>query len=214
MKLWCFALLAALTVCVSANDLTTKSGVVYKDYSINGPSVDGLVIFHELGGATVPYAELPDDLRTKYKADEEKAAATLKEREEQRKEVKKRQAEEAARIQEEQLKREKEFQELRGLFGYYLGEEISESDILKKEKNISLKAKRKDWGATDCVVKLTKSGKIYFINKLFTEISDPLPLAEKIKTNIPAIRVQSSDNKTSIKATARVDNRYLEADVS
>lgn len=97
MKSYCIALLAALTVCVGAADLTTKSGVTYKNYSIEGTSTSGLVIFHELGGATVPYAELPDDLRAEYKADEEKAAIALKAQEEQRKKLEEQRQAEAKR---------------------------------------------------------------------------------------------------------------------
>lgn len=85
MKRYCIALLAALTICAGAADLTTKSGKVYKKYSVEGPTTAGLVIFYELGGATIPYADLPDDLRAKYKADEEKATVELKAQEEQRK---------------------------------------------------------------------------------------------------------------------------------
>ncbi len=65
MKCWIITLLAMLTACLSAADLTTKSAETYKDCSIEGASTNGVVIFYELGGATVPYTELPDDLRAK-----------------------------------------------------------------------------------------------------------------------------------------------------
>lgn len=97
MKHYCIALLAAFTICAGAADLTTKSGKVYTKYSVDGPSVKGLVIFHELGAATIPYADLPDDLRAKYKADEEKAAAEQKAQEEQRKKLEEQRQAEAKR---------------------------------------------------------------------------------------------------------------------
>ena len=63
-----------LAVCgISAADLTTNSGVTYENYKIDAATDRGLVIYHERGMATIPYADLPDAIRSKY-AEAEKAA--------------------------------------------------------------------------------------------------------------------------------------------
>ncbi len=110
MKFSGIALLAVLVFCAGAADLTTKSGKVYNGYSIEGPSPKGLVIFFELGGATIPYSDLPDDLRAKYKADEEKAAIVLQAQEEQRKKLEEQRqglAEQQQKLQDRQAVRNK-----------------------------------------------------------------------------------------------------------
>lgn len=67
MKL-CYAALAILfVICIYADDLATKSGTIYKNYTIDKATPYGLSIFHDDGGATVPYADLPDDIRAKYR---------------------------------------------------------------------------------------------------------------------------------------------------
>lgn len=54
-----------------AEDLVTKSGKVYKNYEVTKIVSTGIQILHDAGGATIPFAELPDNLRAKY-ADQER----------------------------------------------------------------------------------------------------------------------------------------------
>lgn len=73
----------ALTGIISeAADLITKSGQVYKNFEVVKVKEDGLQIFHDSGSTSIPFAELPDDLRKKYR-EEEKHFSSLarKERE-------------------------------------------------------------------------------------------------------------------------------------
>jgi hypothetical protein len=70
MKILLIIFLMAATT-LYANDLTTKSGKIYKDYKVNKATAQGLIIFHLEGAATVPFADLPDNIRAQY-ADTEK----------------------------------------------------------------------------------------------------------------------------------------------
>ena len=63
---------------LQSENLILKNGTVYKNYSVDRPTPYGLVIFHDAGGATIPYAELPDELRKKYSEDEKRAATDIK----------------------------------------------------------------------------------------------------------------------------------------
>lgn len=60
-----FALTAAV---LTAADLTTGSGTVYKNFSVTGVTRRGVSIEFADGAANVPLSELPDDLRKKYSA--------------------------------------------------------------------------------------------------------------------------------------------------
>ena len=64
------------SVLTGAADLTTKTSKIYKDYEIDKATPHGLTIFHESGTATIPYAELPDDLQSKYNKHVEQAKNT------------------------------------------------------------------------------------------------------------------------------------------
>lgn len=72
--------IALLLVCgvSGAKDLVTKSGKTYKDYEVDKATATGLSIFHKGGVATIPYVDLPDDLRKKYAKQEKEAPAKLK----------------------------------------------------------------------------------------------------------------------------------------
>lgn len=85
MKLWCIVLAAAFAAGAFADDLATKSGTIYKNYTIDKATPYGLSIFHDDGGATIPYADLPDSLRAKYKEAEKNAPAEIARIEEARK---------------------------------------------------------------------------------------------------------------------------------
>lgn len=58
--------------------MTTKSGKVYKNYDVDRATLYGVAIFHDGGSATVPYADLPDELRKKYSEEEKQAAGEVK----------------------------------------------------------------------------------------------------------------------------------------
>lgn len=47
-------------------DLTTKSGKVYRDYSVTDVTQLGVTVIFADGAAAIPLPELPDDLREKY----------------------------------------------------------------------------------------------------------------------------------------------------
>lgn len=99
MKKSMLALLAILFgIGLFADNLLTKSGKLYVKYTIDGPSIKGLVIFHESGAATIPYCDLPDDLRVKYSKDEDRANAELKSRENKLKELEQERIEAEKRI--------------------------------------------------------------------------------------------------------------------
>ena len=70
--------LFALSLIAGAADLTTKSGKVYKNYDVDRATPYGVAIFHDGGSATVPYADLPDELRKKYSEEEKQAAGEVK----------------------------------------------------------------------------------------------------------------------------------------
>lgn len=64
----------AVAVCAAAvwgADLTTTKGQVYKNYDVDRATPYGLSIFHDGGTVTVPYTELPEEIRAKYKENEE-----------------------------------------------------------------------------------------------------------------------------------------------
>lgn len=72
-RLYQLILCVTLTGIISeAADLVTKSGQVYKNFEVVKVKEDGLQIFHDSGSASIPFAELPDDLRGKYSDKERK----------------------------------------------------------------------------------------------------------------------------------------------
>ena len=70
-------------VCFAA-DLTTKDGKTYKEYSVYKVSKRGIQIMHAEGECTVPFDQLPDDVREKYRSQEEKFTAEQNQRKMQR----------------------------------------------------------------------------------------------------------------------------------
>ena len=51
---------------VFSEDLRTKSGETYKDYTVHGVSKQGISITHSYGGCIIPFEELPDKLKEEY----------------------------------------------------------------------------------------------------------------------------------------------------
>ena len=64
-KLLLILAVAAFAAGVSADDLTTKSGKVYKSFAIMGAAPNGILIFHENGKAEIPVKEFPDEYKEK-----------------------------------------------------------------------------------------------------------------------------------------------------
>ncbi len=60
------------TFVASAEDLSTKSGKIYRDIAGKRATAFGLSFTHESGAATVPYADLPDEMQEEYKEFKEK----------------------------------------------------------------------------------------------------------------------------------------------
>ena len=58
-------------ICFSA-DLTTNSGKTYKNYSVRRVTEKGIQIMHAQGGCIVPFEQLPDDVRAKYRSQDKK----------------------------------------------------------------------------------------------------------------------------------------------
>ena len=105
--------LVAVAAGVSADDLTTKSGKVYKNFAIMGAAPNGILIFHDGGKTAIPPKDFPDEYKekiAKYEkeipakrqaAAKEKAAKAKKDREALAA-SKKREAEKAARMKKYQ----------------------------------------------------------------------------------------------------------------
>ena len=73
-KLLFILAVAALAAGVSADDLTTKSGKVYKSFAIMGAAPNGILIFHENGKAVIPVKEFPDEYKEKIAKYEKETA--------------------------------------------------------------------------------------------------------------------------------------------
>ena len=73
MKIFTTAILLFTFVGFSA-DLTTNSGKTYKNYSVAKVSDNGIQIMHSAGICTVPFEELPDAVREKYRVEEKRLA--------------------------------------------------------------------------------------------------------------------------------------------
>jgi len=80
-----FMIFFLFVVSLYAGDLTTKSGNIYKNYDIHKVASYGLEIFHDEGITTVPFADLPDDIRTQYAELEKKIIEQEKKRLEKQK---------------------------------------------------------------------------------------------------------------------------------
>ncbi|MEI3003691.1 MAG: hypothetical protein V8T87_03615 [Victivallales bacterium] len=103
-KLLFILAVAALAAGVSADDLTTKSGKVYKSFAIMGAAPNGILIFHENGKAVIPVKEFPDEYKEKI-AKYEKEIPAKKREAAQKKALRAKQARQAAA---EKKKREAE----------------------------------------------------------------------------------------------------------
>ena len=64
-KVLFFAVAALFAVGVFADDLTTKSGRVFKNFAIMGAAPNGILIFHDKGKTVVPVNEFPDEYKKK-----------------------------------------------------------------------------------------------------------------------------------------------------
>ena len=69
--------LFALTL--QADDLTIKSGRVFKNFAIMGAAPNGILIFHENGKAVIPVKEFPDEYREKIAKYEKEIPAKRRE---------------------------------------------------------------------------------------------------------------------------------------
>ena len=78
-KLLFILAVAALAAGVSADDLTTKSGKVYKSFAIMGAAPNGILIFHENGKAVIPVKEFPDEYKEKIAKYEKEIPAKKRE---------------------------------------------------------------------------------------------------------------------------------------
>lgn len=183
MKVNSILLFFTLTISLSAANLTTTAGKIYKNYEIDNATPAGLAIFHDGGAVTVPYEELPPEIRAKYKTEEENFRRQQKELMEKRRkaqlEYQKKQKEYAARLQKQKEEQERQvaeerkqqeeqkryFTEIIGIAGYKLGDILSEDDIIKKYKDNIYKVKIKQpfMGMKQCSVKLTPDKRIYEI---------------------------------------------------
>lgn len=95
MKIFTTLALIAPVVCFSA-DLTTNSGKTYKNYTVRRVTENGIQIFHSQGGCIVQFDDLPDDVRAKYRSQEEQILAEQKRKkaeEERQRLLRKKQAE-------------------------------------------------------------------------------------------------------------------------
>ena len=85
MKTLLFSSLMLAALVLVGEDLTTKSGKVYKNYSISGVTRRGVNVEFADGIANVPLSELPDDLREKYAPEVEKKKVAAKKKADARK---------------------------------------------------------------------------------------------------------------------------------
>ena len=78
MKKLFLLLCLAGTVMLIGEDLTTKSGKVYKEYSVVGVSPQSVTVAFVEGTANIPLSDLPDDLRKKYSVEAAKRQEALR----------------------------------------------------------------------------------------------------------------------------------------
>ena len=62
-------------------DLVTKNGKTYSDYKVFRVSARGLEVFHSEGACTIPFENLPDEIREQYKVEEERFAKIARKKE-------------------------------------------------------------------------------------------------------------------------------------
>lgn len=84
MKISIVLSLLAFSLAMSAADLTTASGDVYKDYNIINTNTSGGVISYSGGVVTIPLKELPKDLQEKYAPKVKMAQEKAKKKQEQK----------------------------------------------------------------------------------------------------------------------------------
>lgn len=151
-----------------AADLKTKSGKIYENYNIDTATPAGLTIFHNNGASTIPYSDLPDELRNRYRTEEDQAAELQKKRlrqlEEYQKEFQKQQEKRNNRrkIKEQE---QKLFTSASGICGVNIGENLSNYTVLKQVDPymVQLKLPKQFQQLDFCQVGITKDGIIYEI---------------------------------------------------
>ena len=160
MKSFCL-LFGLLILTAQAADLTTKSGVVYRDVKILKPNAKGLKILHKYGGKTIPYPDLPDELREKYRDEENRLKELAAKRKKEREEREKREAE--WKKEREKLAEKKRKEELNR----------NASEILH-DRLIQLLKLRKDGVFTSATPSAVKRYKEWqnSMNKTMTEIRE------------------------------------------
>lgn len=151
-----------------AADLKTKSGKLYENYTIDTATPTGLTIFHSHGASTIPYSDLPDELRNRYKKEEAQAAELQKKHLEQIEEAQKKfkQRQEALnnrrKIKEEEKKL---FATASGICGVNIGEKLSNYTLLKiiNPYEAQIKLPKQFQGLNVCQVGITSDNIIYQI---------------------------------------------------
>ena len=78
-KILFFLAAGLLTLTLQADDLTIKSGRVFKNFAIMGAAPNGILIFHENGKAVIPVKEFPDEYREKIAKYEKEIPAKRRE---------------------------------------------------------------------------------------------------------------------------------------
>ena len=78
-KILVFMFAALFSFGISADDLTTKSGRVYKNFAIMGAAPNGILIFHDKGKAVIPVKEFPDEYKEKIAKYEKEIPAKRRE---------------------------------------------------------------------------------------------------------------------------------------
>ncbi len=112
-----------------ADDLTTKSGKVYKSFAIMGAAPNGILIFHENGKAVIPVKEFPDEYKDKIAKYAKEIPAKKREAAKQ-KAIKAKQAKQAAAA------RKKREAEKKARMKKYLADE----EARKKKEEAAVKA--------------------------------------------------------------------------
>ena len=80
-KFLCTIFVIALLFNSSGADLVTKNGKTYSDYKVFRVSARGLGVFHSEGACIIPFENLPDEIREKYKVEEERFAKIARKKE-------------------------------------------------------------------------------------------------------------------------------------
>ena len=128
-KLLFILAVAAFAAGVSADDLTTKSGKVYKSFAIMGAAPNGILIFHENGKAVIPVKECPDE-------DKEKIAKYAKEIPAKKREAAQKKALKDKQKKQAAAEKKKRDAEKKARMKKYLAEEAER----KKKEEAAIKA--------------------------------------------------------------------------